>query len=94
MLISKLKEEYDYIVIDSAPVGIVSDTFLINRLADINLYVCRSRYTDKRNLVYINQIHQEGRLNHLYIVINDVSLQNHSYSYHRKYGYGYAQENT
>ncbi|MDP4204103.1 MAG: polysaccharide biosynthesis tyrosine autokinase [Bacteroidota bacterium] len=94
ILISRLKEKYDYIVIDSAPVGIVSDTFLINRLADINLYVCRSRYTDKRNLVYINQIHQEGRLNHLYIVINDVSLQNHSYSYHRKYGYGYAQENT
>ena len=86
-LVANLKETYDYIVIDSAPVGVVSDTFLLNRLADVNLYICRAGYTDKRNIEFLNQIIKDGRLNHLYLVINDVSLKDHKYSYYKKYGY-------
>ena len=55
-LISELREKFDYIVIDSAPVGAVSDTFLINRLSNLTLYVCRANYSDKRNLEYLDRL--------------------------------------
>jgi len=86
----ELKEQYDYIIIDTAPVGAVSDTFLIDRVADITLYVCRAGYTDLRNLDFINRINTEKTLKRIYFVVNDVDLEANRYSYHRKYGYGYG----
>lgn len=89
-LLSELKEQYDYIIIDSAPVGAVSDTFLIDRISDITLYVCRARYTDKRNIEYVNRIENEKSLKRLYFIVNDVDLEANTYSYHRNTGYGYG----
>ena len=89
-LMEELKEQYDYIIIDTAPVGAVSDTFLIDRVADITLYVCRAGYTDLRNLDFINRINTEKTLKRIYFVVNDVDLEANRYSYHRKYGYGYG----
>lgn len=64
-LISELREKFDYIVIDSAPVGAVSDTFLINRLSNLTLYVCRANYSDKRNLEYLDRLSRENSLHNL-----------------------------
>jgi capsular exopolysaccharide family len=89
-LISELKDLYDYIIIDTAPVGAVSDTFLIDRVADLTLYVCRAGYTDIRNLDFVNRIHHEKSLKRIFFVVNDVNLEANRYSYHRKYGYGYG----
>ena len=89
-MIRELKNEYDYIVIDSAPVGAVSDTFLIDRMADLTLYICRAGYTDKRNIEFVNTIKKEKTLKKIYFVVNDVDLDVSRYSYHRKYGYGYG----
>lgn len=61
MLIADLRKEYDYIIIDTAPVGAVSDTFLIDRVADISLYLCRMEYSDKRNLEFLNHVKAEKR---------------------------------
>ena len=89
-LIAELKDQYDYIIIDTAPVGAVSDTFLIDRVADLTLYVCRAGYTDIRNLDFVNRINHEKSLKRIFFVVNDVNLEANRYSYHRKYGYGYG----
>jgi tyrosine-protein kinase Etk/Wzc len=92
-LIAELKEQYDFIVIDTAPVGAVSDTFLIDRVANLTLYVCRAGYTDIRNLEFVNRIKDEKTLKNMFFVVNDVDLEANRYSYHRKYGYGYGYGN-
>ncbi len=89
-LFNYLKPFYDYIIIDSSPVGAVSDTYLIDRVADLCLYVCRSEFSDKRNIEFINRLDREGTLKRIYIVINDVKFESNKYSYYRKYGYGYG----
>lgn len=89
-LVDNLKTEYDYIVIDTAPVGAVSDTFLIDRIADLALYIVRMDYSDKRNLEYLNHIYEEKTLKRPYIVINDINMEN-KYYYHRGYSYGYGR---
>ena len=89
-LMNELKLQYDFIIIDSAPVGAVSDTFLIDRTSDLTLYICRAGYTDKRNIEFVNRIKTEKSLKRIYFLVNDVDLEMNKYSYHRKYGYGYG----
>lgn len=90
MLIEQLRTVYDYIVIDTAPVGAVSDTFLIDRVSDIALYIIRMDYSDKRNLDYLNHVKQDKTLKRPYIVLNDMNM-NSKYYYHRGYSYGYGK---
>ena len=87
-LLHDLKKDYDFIVIDSAPVGAVSDSYLIDRISDLTLFICRAGYTDKRNIEFINRIQQEKSLKRLFIVVNDVDFETGRYSYHSRYGYG------
>ncbi len=91
-LIAELREKYDFIVIDSAPVGAVSDTYLLDRVADLTIYTCRVNYTDKRSIEFLNKINSENSLKRLYIVLNDVDTETgrHRYGSYRKYGYGYG----
>ena len=84
-----LREKYDYIIVDTAPVGMVSDTFLLNRLADVNLYVTRANYSSKKYLALLNSYVADKRLTSSYLIVNAVDMQTQSYSY-RKYGYGYG----
>lgn len=89
-LIDELKQHYDYIVIDTAPVGAVSDTFLIDRVVDVSLYIVRMDYSDKRNLEYLNHIYEEKTLRRPYIIMNDIQVEG-KYYYHRGYSYGYGK---
>jgi capsular exopolysaccharide synthesis family protein len=89
-MIEALKRDYDFIVIDTAPVGAVSDTFLIDRVVDITLYIVRMEYSDKRNMDYLNHIAEEGSLKRPYVVINDMNMES-KYYYHRGYSYGYGK---
>jgi capsular exopolysaccharide synthesis family protein len=91
-LISLLREEYDYIILDSAPVGAVSDTFLINRVSNLTLYITRANYSDKRNLEYLNRITSEGSLKNVYLIVNDVDIENSRYGNKYGYGYGYGKK--
>ncbi len=89
-LIAEVRKEYDYIVLDTAPVGLVSDTFLIDRVADMSLYVCRADYSDKRNMEFVKRIYDENTLKRLYLVVNDVDMESKRYGGRYAYGYSYA----
>ncbi|MDR0812194.1 MAG: polysaccharide biosynthesis tyrosine autokinase [Paludibacter sp.] len=88
-MINDFKKVYDYVIIDSAPLGAVSDTLLINRIADIVLYVCRINYSDISNLIFLNRLYDDKSLNNPYLILNDMKLESRYY-YHRGYGYGYG----
>ena len=85
-LIAYLKTKYDYVLIDSAPIGMVSDTFLLNRFADLTLYVSRANYTPRNLVNLINSTYQNKRLNNMVCVINSVKLKT-------GFGYGYGYSN-
>jgi tyrosine-protein kinase Etk/Wzc len=95
--IAKAKLEYDYIIIDTPPVAVVSDTFLIARFTDINLFVIRQRYSSKNTLELVQSLYQEGRLKRMAIVMNDISLKGYygfgiKYGYYKGYGYSYGKD--
>ncbi len=89
-LVDELKNQFDYIILDTAPSMLVTDTILINKLADITLYVVRAGYTDKRLLDFPQDAIDDGRLANVAIVLNNVNLNN--FGYGNKYGYAYASE--
>lgn len=84
-----LKDLYDYIIVDTPPFGIVTDTLSIARVADATLCVCRAEYTPKAAFDYINQLATEKKLTNMSIAINciDFTKKTHSYTYgYGKYG--------
>ncbi len=87
-LIAQLRADFDYVIIDSAPIGVISDTFLIVRHSDIQLYVARASYSTKSCLKTLHQAVADNRLSDPYIVLNGVDMQASSYTY-RKYGHYY-----
>ncbi|MBR6758727.1 MAG: polysaccharide biosynthesis tyrosine autokinase [Bacteroidaceae bacterium] len=88
-LFAELRKRYDYIIVDSAPVGLVSDSFLIDRVVDINLFVTRAGYTSCNHVKVLNGMVNSGKLKATYLCINDVNMTTHTYSY-RRYGYSYG----
>ena len=93
-LISELKKEYDYIIVDTAPIGLVADSFTLNRFADVNLYVVRANYTHKKNIEDATNLFKHKKLNNLYFVLNgiDINKNSNTYGLGKKYGYGYGYE--
>lgn len=87
-LMAELRKEYDYIIIDSAPVSLVTDTLIINRVADANIYVARAGHSNKSNLRYANGLQSQKRLKNMLLVVNDVKEFYHGYGYGYGYGYG------
>ena len=85
-VITHLKQHYDYVLIDTAPVGLVTDTLQIGKHADISIYVCRADYTLKASFNMINALAQEEKLPNMCIAINGIDLSEKKYSYY--YGYG------
>ena len=84
--IEYLKEKYDYIILDTAPVGLVADTLIISRVTDATVYICRADYTPKSNLELVNTLCKEGKLKNLSIVLNGIDMSKKKYGYY--YGYG------
>lgn len=87
MLLNELKEKYEYIILDTAPLLLVTDTFLIAELADVTIYVSRSKYTEKALTEFANNNIDQNKIKNVGFVLNDVSRENLGYS--NKYGYGY-----
>jgi capsular exopolysaccharide synthesis family protein len=88
MLFAELRKQYDYVLIDSAPVALVSDTFLLNRVADMTVYVTRANYTTYELIDFLNQTHEQQRLSKMVAVLNGVDAKEVGYGY----GYGYGQQ--
>ena len=85
-IINFLKEKYDYIMIDTAPVGLVTDTLQIARVADASIYMCRADYTPKSSFNLINALANEKKFPNMAIVLNGIDMSKRKYSYY--YGYG------
>ncbi|MBO4942780.1 MAG: polysaccharide biosynthesis tyrosine autokinase [Muribaculaceae bacterium] len=104
-MIETLREEYDYVLLDTAPIGLISDTFLITRFSDLQLYVSRANYTSKKCLRELDSAIASGKFSSVYIVLNGVDMAAGSYTYRRygayggygkknaPYGYGYGKKN-
>ena len=100
-IISQAKKDYDYIVIDTAPTLLVTDTLLISDHADAVLYICRSNFTEKEILNYPKELIKDGRLKNVGLVINSVGINaryhygyTYKYGYSYNYGYGYGYTST
>ena len=94
--ILELKEQYDYIILDTAPIGLVTDTSIIAHVADIGVVVCRADYTPKAAYQNINGLQQDNMFKKMATLINDINMSlrknSYNYSYGRKYGYGYGRK--
>ena len=94
--VETLKKNFDYVILDTAPVGMVTDTLLIGRVADLSVYVCRADYTRKAEFTLINELAENNKLPNLCIAINGLNFQKKKYGYYYGYGkygkyYGYGK---
>lgn len=98
-----LKQHFDYIILDTAPIGMVTDTQLISRVAHACIYVCRADYTHKADYTLINELSEQKKLPNLCTIINGLDMKKKKYGYYygygkygkyygygKKYGYGYG----
>ncbi len=94
-ILELLSEEYDYIILDTAPVGLVTDTLQLARYANVSCFVCRADYTPKANLTLLNSLAQDKKLPNACVILNAVDMSKkkngYYYGYGRfgKYGYGH-----
>jgi len=88
LMLDSLKEQYDIIVLDTPPLGLVADALTLMNYSDINLYVVRQSYTEKGLLAYVNDLFIKNRVGSIQIVFNDVKEGSGAYGYGYSYGYG------
>lgn len=97
-MIDYARAHYDYVILDTAPLGMVSDTFLLTRAVDIVVYVARANYTNKAAIEMLNGWIRSKRIAvPTYLILNDVNMKSKAYSYRQygggRYGYGYGYAN-
>ncbi|MBP5377870.1 MAG: CpsD/CapB family tyrosine-protein kinase, partial [Bacteroidaceae bacterium] len=85
-VIELLKQEYDYVILDTAPVGLVTDTLQIARHANVSCYVCRADYTPKSEIGIANSLAKQNQLPNVCMILNGVDMSKKKYGYY--YGYG------
>ena len=96
-LISELNKTYDYVIIDTPPVGLVTDGVILMQHADVNLYVIRHYYSKTKSLSIINNLFNQNQVKNVHIIINDFKHNSSGYGYGYGYeygtsGYGYYEE--
>ncbi len=79
--IEELKKYYDYIIVDNVPAQVVADAGIVNRVADMTIYVVREGMLDVRDLIELERLHQEKKFTRLCIVLNDITRPSFKYSY-------------
>ncbi|MDD3723013.1 MAG: polysaccharide biosynthesis tyrosine autokinase [Lutibacter sp.] len=89
-LINSLKENYDYIILDTPPIGLVSDAVELLKYADSTLYIVRQMYSQKGMLKMINEKYSKEEISNISIVLNDFTMKLSHYGYGNHYGYGYG----
>lgn len=86
LVIRYLKSKYDYVIMDTAPVGLVTDTLQIGKFADVSVFVCRADYTPKSCFGYVNELAEGKKLPNMCILLNGIDMSKKKYGYY--YGYG------
>ena len=95
-MFDELKKSYDYIILDTPPVALVTDAFVLSKYADHTLFVVRQDYTPKIILRTIHDYYKDGRIKNLSLVLNDIFRSGPGYGYGYggygySYGYGYGK---
>lgn len=91
LLFRELRNQFDVIIVDTAPVGLVSDAMTLGRYVDATVYIVRHNYTLKKQIQLIEDIYQHSKLPHLSIIINDIDARSSYGGYgYGGYGYGYG----
>ena len=85
-VVTMLREMYDYVIFDTAPVGLVTDTIQIGQQADISVYICRADYTPKSAFALLNTLAEEKKMPNPCVVLNGIDMSRRKYGYY--YGYG------
>ncbi|MCZ2357629.1 MAG: polysaccharide biosynthesis tyrosine autokinase [Bacteroidia bacterium] len=89
-LIEYLKANFSFVVLDTPPIGLVTDALILSKLSDINIFVTRQNITKVDFIDYVDELHQSKKISNLCILLNDVS-KDHGYGYgYYGYGYGYG----
>lgn len=89
-LIDQLQEDYDYVILDTPPIGLVTDASILMQHSDTNMFIVRHGYSKIDYIRSINDIYEEGKFSNLYLVLNDVDFSKGAYGYKYGYGYGYG----
>lgn len=93
-IIDVLKEEFDYIILDTAPVGLVTDTLHIGKHTDVTVFMCRADYTPKSSIQMFEDLAKEKKMPNCCIVLNGIDMSKKKYGYYYGYGkyarYGYS----
>jgi len=93
--ITRAKSEFDYLIIDTPPVGLVTDALLLSKYTDVNLFIVRQRFTSRNSLEMMDELNTRGELRNIAIIMNDITLSGYygygiRYGYARGYGYNYG----
>lgn len=92
-LFNHLKKEFEVVIVDTAPIGMVSDAMSLSKFVDTSLYVVRQGYTYKKQITQIDEFHSSGKLPRISILLNDVRIRaGYGYYGYGRYGYGYGQK--
>jgi Mrp family chromosome partitioning ATPase len=89
-MINSLKENYDYVILDTPPIGLVSDAVELLKYADSTLYIVRQNYSQKGMLKMINEKYVKEEISNISIVLNDFTMKLRYGGYGNGYGYGYG----
>ena len=94
---TQLESQFDHIIIDVPPVGVVTDALLLSRFAKISLFIVRQGFTYKKQLELLDELNRQKKLPHLAMVVNDIERQKgygygYGYGYGTSYGYGYFED--
>ncbi|MDR1202046.1 MAG: CpsD/CapB family tyrosine-protein kinase, partial [Tannerellaceae bacterium] len=95
-MIRQLTGQYDYVIIDSAPYSLVADTSIINRIADLTIFLIRTGLMDKRMLPEVEKLYSQNKLKNMSVILNAVDYKRSGYGYghygYGAYGYGYGDK--
>jgi capsular exopolysaccharide synthesis family protein len=96
IFLERAKKEYDYIIIDTPPVAIVTDTLALSKYVDVNVFIVRQRYSSKNTLDLVQELYRGEKLKNMGIVMNDISLSGYygyglRYGYYKGYGYTFGK---
>lgn len=80
-LIAELRKRYDYIILDNVPAGVVADAVIVNRVADLTIYVVRAGRMDRRALPEVEKLYQEGKLRNMSLILNGTVYKHGAYGY-------------
>ena len=87
-LIQNLQKDYKFIIMDTPPVGLVTDGLILMKHSDVNLFIVRQAYTTKKMINKIDDLFNEKNIKNLNLIINDVNFNSRNYGYDYGYGYG------